>query len=374
MAARRQNRVPGPAAGRFASAPAVEALLASGSYRGLRALLPVLGLEPNQRRTAQVLCDFALSIIDLDAEDWDSFPDVPGELRALARSASIPQNPLARERGALQSLVPTFGILQDVLAVRHRQRDLAGVLMVCHIVGEYLPILAWEPHLGHAADPPRLVEHATREGSLWGVEKDDPRSRDCEHPLSLRGSLREGLRVGSPRPEWTEEDYVRIWGRYLDRDHSRVASALMTCGLLVTEGRPRPLRACIGKCPMWRALPGDRDDLGDRLVLAGQLVESPIVALRHSAPVGHAFGVPSPKELAAAWAQTVDTLTSPWAGSRRNPLTAEALREPVRTPSGEDVVEPLPGLSVVISAVAGRAIAPYGIFAEVDGLIRAAIT
>lgn len=332
-----------------------EALLSAGSYRGLRAVLPELGLQPERRRTAEMLCELATSITDLDAEDWADLPAVPQRIRAAARAAGIPQDPNARERGALGSLVPIFAILQEVIAVRRHQQDLAGVLMVCHIMSEYLPLLAWEPHLGHAGDPPRLAEHVTRPGSLWGVDRDDPRSRDCAHSPSLRGSLREMVRVGRPRPEWSAEQHERIWRKYLDHDHSRVSGALATCGLTDTDGRPRSLRACEGKCTVWSELPGDKAALADRLALAGLFVESPLIALRHAAPVGHGFGVPSPDELHAAWRATWEQLTQPWAG-RHNPLTG---RDP-------DPGEALPGLAALVTAVAGTEITPSAVFAEID--------
>ncbi|WP_153505272.1 hypothetical protein [Cumulibacter manganitolerans] len=337
----------------------VDALLSAPSYRGLRAILPVLDLEPARRRTAQTLCDYALSILALDAEDWTDFPHVPARLREIARAANVPQDPAAKDRGALGSLAPTFAILQEVIAVRHRQGDLAGVLLVCHIMSEYLPLLAWEPHLGHAGDPPRLVELVTRPGSLWGIDRDEPRGRECAHSPTLRGSLREAVRVGRPSKEWSREDHGRIWREYLERDHSRVSAALSTCGLL-EAGRPRPLRACERKCAVWRDLPGDKEALADRLVIAGQFVELPLVALRHAAPVGHGFGVPTAKELAAAWARTWSQLTASWPG-RRNPL---------QDADGARAGEPLPGLAAMVDAVAGRAIAPTGVFADVDALLR----
>lgn len=345
----------------------VQALLAAGSYRGVRSLLPVLDIPAQQRRAAQQLCDFALSIIDLDAEDWSGLGDVPAELERAARAGHVPQQPTAKDRGALESLEPTFAIMLEVVAVRYRQRDLAGVLMVCHIMSEYLPLLAWEPHLGHAGDPPRLADHVTREGSLWAIDRDHPRSRECAHSLSIRSSLREVIRVGRPAKEWSQEEYQRFWREYLDRDHSRVATGLHTCGLTEGDGRPRSLRACATKCAVWEALPGDKADLADRLAIAGQFVESPLIALRHAAPVGHGFGVPSAKEIDRAWDKTWRELSTKWSG-RQNPLEARARK------TGADAGEPLPGLSAMVSAIAGRQIAPSTLFREVDALLLAALS
>lgn len=340
----------------------VQALLSAGSYRGVRSLLPVLDLPAQRRRTAQHLCDFALSIIDLDAEDWSAFTDVPAELKHAADAAHVPQHPGSKDRGALESLALTFAIMLEVVAVRHRQRDLAGILMVCHIMSEYLPLLAWEPHLGHAGDPPRLAAHVSREDSLWGIDRDDPRSRECAHSLSLRSSLREVIRVGRPAKEWSQEEHLRFWREYLDRDHSRVASGLHTCGLTEGEGRPRSLRACATKCAVFDALPGDKADLADRLAIAGQFVESPLIALRHAAPVGHGFGVPNAKEIDRAWDKTWSTLTAKWSG-RQNPLETRSRKK------GVDADEPLSGLTAMVSAIAGREIAPSTLFTQIDTLL-----
>lgn len=349
-----------------AATPYVEALLAAGSYRGLRAVLPALDLTPEGRRTAQILCDYAISIIDLDAEDWTDFPDVPRDLRDTARAANVPQDPGAKNRGALESLVPTFAIMQEIVGVRHRQGDHTGVLMVCHIMSEYLPLLAWEPNLGHAGDPPRLAGHVVREGSLWGIDRDDPRSRDCAHSPSIRGSLREAVRVGRPHKEWSPEEYERFWREYLDRDHSRVASGLATCGLTEGDGRPRSLRACANKCAVWHEARGDKAALADRLAIAGLFIESPLIALRHAAPVGHGFGVPTAREVARAWEKTWHDLTAAWTG-RRNPVAATPRKK------GSDVAEPLPGLSAMVSAVAGREVRPSTVFERVDTLLRQAL-
>ena len=49
-----------------------------------------------------------------------------------------------------------------------------------------------------------------------------------------------------------------------------------------------------------------RRDLDARVRLALVYVGSPLVALRHHAPVGHFFGVPSVQEISAAWLADLD--------------------------------------------------------------------
>ena len=85
-------------------------------------------------------------------------------------------------------------------------------------------------------------------------------------------------------------------------------------------------------------------EIGCRTALS--YVDSPIVRLRHTAPVGHGFGVPSPREVLAAWEQTRETL------SRHQPA--------VLTQDGF----PLPGLPSLFSALAGSPVTPDTILAD----------
>ena len=342
---------------------ALDALIDGANYSGLREVAATLALPDDKRVELLRLLDYAASIAALDAEDWVDFADAPGDLGADASAAAVPQDPEAADRGALESLVPTYSMLLEVIGVRHRQGNITAMLMICHIMSEYFPILAWQSHLGHAADPPRLAAYVGQQGSLWGIDADDKRSRDCTHPLSLRGSLRNAVHIATRNQSWDAEEYARLWRRYLDRDHSRVAEGLAICGRQ-SAGRPDPLRACERKCPVGASVPGDREALADRLALAAVFTESDLIALRHSAPVGHGFGVPSEAELQHAWKQTWAQLTKPWKGQRRNPL--EHATQP-----GDG--EALPGLGALVSAVAGGEVAASGVLAEVDESIRALV-
>jgi len=98
-----------------------------------------------------------------------------------------------------------------------------------------------------------------------------------------------------------------------------------------------------------------------RLALVYQ--DSAIVALRHHAPVGHFFGVPSTSEIAEAWLATWERLTTPWPDGS-NPLTL---------PGAVDLGEPgeaLPGMSRLVSAVAGRPIGPGHLIRTIGGQIN----
>jgi hypothetical protein len=91
--------------------------------------------------------------------------------------------------------------------------------------------------------------------------------------------------------------------------------------------------------------------LDARIRLAMLYIDSPIVALRHHAPVGHFFGVPSVAEISEAWLLTWEKVSAPWSDGS-NPVLAPGVE--ARTPMGEA----LPGLSALVSAVAGRPVGP----------------
>ncbi|HWJ53250.1 MAG TPA: hypothetical protein VNT24_07750, partial [Propionibacteriaceae bacterium] len=94
-----------------------------------------------------------------------------------------------------------------------------------------------------------------------------------------------------------------------------------------------------------------RRNLDARVRLAILYIDSPIVALRHHAPVGHFFGVPSAAEISAAWLLTWEKVSAPWPDGA-NPLLDPGLTS--RAPKQEA----LPGLSALVTAVAGRPVGP----------------
>ncbi|MGI8693317.1 MAG: hypothetical protein ACR2JK_10535 [Geodermatophilaceae bacterium] len=321
-------------------------LLSRRRYAALDAITPYLpDLDAAARADIRGLCRFALRVLELDAEDFASLSGVPRELSGLIASAHIPAKPLQPDRGALGSMRPTYRLFLEVLAARWERGELSSVLAVLHLMAEYLPLLAWEPVLGHAGDPARLGLAVRGVGSRWATG--DPR---CDHQPSLRRSLRTALHI-------VDQDAVQ-WQRYLDRDHSRVSAALGQCASHPTKGRPDPGRLCSTPCTVWTRLdPARAEDLERRMTLVGLFVDSPVLALRHAAPVGHGFGVPDRAELLEDWQATWVRLSLPWKGGR-NPLH--------EAPAND---APLPGLQAFLSAVAGTQMQPLGVLARVDELL-----
>lgn len=302
----------------------------------------VADLPPETAAEVRLLCSFGQRLIDLDAEDFGvpertgdpavDVHEVPGHLLSRARASRMPQSAKERTRGALRTLRPAYALLLEVIEARWRRREMAALVAVVHIAAEYLPLLAWEPVLGHAGDPALLPAAVAGPGSRFGVPPRPGRRRECDLTRPEQSAAERALRVaGEPGPGWRA---------YLDRQHSTLASALGKCAA-----------SCRTPCHVVTRLPGDvLAALTQRCRLAAEFADGALVRLRHAAPVGHGFGVPSPEEVEEAWARTRTSLGN--------------------QPLGRGVVEPamtypLPGLPELFSAAAGRPIAPDTLLRDV---------
>ena len=290
----------------------------------------------------QQLCAFGQRLLDLDAEDFgdaDAATDanvetaiaarvdggeVPADLRERALACRMPQSPGERHRGALGSLLPGYRLLLEVIAARFHRRETTAVVAAVHIASEYAPLLVWERVLGHAADPVLLPDVVGGDGSSWG-DLDD---RNCRHTKPEKSAAKRVLAVA--------RENAMGWRAYLDRQHSNVSHALAVCAV-----------QCAKPCAVYLRL----DDTAAGIVRAGcrlalLLNDSPIVRLRHSAPVGHGFGVPSRPELLEAWERSRRSL------ARFAPVVAE-----------EDDFA-LPGFLQLVSALAGQPMVPDTLLAD----------
>lgn len=277
------------------------------------------------------LCTFGQRLLDLDAEDFGEDGGVPSSLTRRALACRMPQSPREHAGGALESLVPAYALLLEVVSVRWRRREMAAVVATVHIMSEYLPLLAWESVLGHAGDPLRMDAAVGGPGSRFG---DQTRDAVCPHNSAERsagaGLRRAGRSDGS-------------WRGYLDRQHSNVAHALAVCAA-----------ECRHPCSvMTRLAPADAELLERRSTLALAFTDSPIVRLRHSAPVGHGFGVPSPGEVAEAWTRT-----------------RQRLGQPARPEDGFV----LPGLASFVSSLAPRPFGPDTLLHDTASAVASALT
>lgn len=280
----------------------------------------------------QQLCAFGQRLLDLDAEDFGNEDaasgantehavasrvteaGVPADLRMRALECRMPQSARESHRGALGSLRPAYRLLLEVIDARFRRSETTAVVAAVHIASEYAPLLVWERVLGHAGDPALLPGAVSGEGSSWG-DLDD---RGCPHTKSEKSAARRSVLVA--------RENEAGWRSYLNRQHSNMSHALAVCA----ASCPRP-------CAVYNRL-GPRDaeavTVGSRIALV--LNDSPIIRLRHSAPVGHGFGVPSRTELLEAWDRSRTSL------ARLAPSI------------GEDDGFALPGFANLVSSLAGR--------------------
>ncbi|MFC6084911.1 hypothetical protein [Sphaerisporangium aureirubrum] len=276
------------------------------------------------------LCEFGQRLLTLDAEDFAAEVDagiVPAPLRRRARDCHMPQTAREQPRGALASLRPAYGLLLEVIKVRWERRELSSLMAAVHIAGEYLPLLAFEPVLGHAGDPARWPEGLRAEGSRFGAIGD----RECDHTKPEKSAAERTLRVAHEPPAG--------WRAYFDRQHSQLAGALATC-----------VARCRNPCTAMDWVPVEsREDLVARCKTARAFADTPLVRLRHAAPVGHGFGVPSPEEVQDAWARSRAQLARTVPGQAA--LTGDAF--------------PLQGLPALFSAVAAAPIVPATLLADV---------
>lgn len=331
----------------------IRSLLRGHWYDALAAVLADDRSDDARLQHAAQLAVAAKRILDLDAED---FGVIGGEFSSpwarMLEEASFPAAPRDSQRGALGSLVGLYELMLEVLELRAQRHEPLQVVVTSHLIGEYLPLLAWEPRLGHAGDPLRMRASV---GERWGTA-----SPECSHSSAARATAKRSLNA-------CDGDVVG-YTAYLDKFHSRLGNALAVCAMnhatVAAGDRPDVGETCPVPCS-W-ALKGsleERRDVDARVRLALLYQDSAIVALRHHAPVGHFFGVPSTSEIAEAWVATWERLTAPWPDGS-NPLTV-----PDAVDLGE-ADEALPGMSRLVSAVAGRPIGPGHLVRTIGGQIK----
>ena len=170
---------------------------------------------------ARDLAVAAKRVLDLDAEDYDQ---IASHFRGSPwaddlASACFPQLPRQQNRGALGSLLPLMALMLEVVDLRAERAEPLQVVVTAHLIGEYLPQLAWESVLGHAGDPLRLPDDV---GERWGT--DDPA---CPHGSALRTTARRALNAAAGD--------TAGFTAYLDRFHSRQGAALAMCATMAGE-------------------------------------------------------------------------------------------------------------------------------------------
>ncbi|MEV0646736.1 hypothetical protein AB0I28_15875 [Phytomonospora sp. NPDC050363] len=309
------------------------------AFGDVRALLPGFELPAPKLARMRRLCLFGQRLADLDAEDFDmdglegAQPDLVS-LVERAKRCRMPQEPGEADRGALKTMRPAFRLLLEVLEARWRRADMAGLVSCAHIMSEYLPLLVWESVWGHAADPALLPATVDVMGSRFG-DRQAQEERRCDHNRTDAGATQRALKVASGPGEG--------WRAYLDRQHSNVSHALAVCA-----------SRCRNRCGVVNSLDKPvRDSLEDRCSVALSFGDSALIRLRHAAPVGHGFGVPSREEVSEVWARSREAL------AKRGEIGAA-----VATDDGFC----LPGLPSLFTALAGVELVPDTLLRDVADL------
>lgn len=314
-------------------------------------------LAGEDRRRVLALCEAGNRLLKLDAADFAEVDGVPDGLRADVLAMQFPQRPDGEARGSLESLLPLYGLMLEALAVHWDRGDTVYVLLVLHLMAEYLPLLAWEGQLGHAGDP--LLLRPQVEGTLWGTS-------ECPMPGHRRSAATRVLAMDVDKPGGGV--HPQQWAAYLDRWHARVSGALRQCASRPGDGRPNPQDGgCDRECGVIALAGAAVPDLAARMALATDYAGSPMMALRHSAPVGHFFGVPDGAEVRASWDQTVAWICRGWRGDGPHG------GNPVGGGLTVDGDEPLPGLHALLSVVAGRPVAPSRLLGRLRDEVAAAV-
>lgn len=320
-----------------------------------------------QERIAGGLCAFGQRLLDLSAEDTGMPQGVPQALTIEAGRTQFPFSRHDRDRGALDSLAPLYALMLEALAVRWTRGEMLMVLSLLHLMGEYLPILAWESTLGHAADPRRLPAFVGVLGSLWGATTNGG-SRGA-FPSSDTGSA--GVHCPHASAEAAAADKVRSgaairsdkeWNEFLRHWYSPLSSALAQCATRRRVALPgkRSTRVCRAPCTVWTQLAEDvRVDLAARVRVASLYALSPLLRLRHHAPIGHFFGVPNRGEVRAAWRESITAIEK-----RTDDDAPPDLCEALHALAADDVGE-LPGqVAAFVTVVAGRPVRPSDLLAR----------
>lgn len=261
-------------------------------FAAAHAVLIELGYEVNSRPLQ--LCEVGYRVSQLDGEDFEQLshtPGLPSDVASFLKQCSWPTSLADADGTALDDLIPTFQLLLEIAELKTVRRDWPDVLAVIHLISEYLPLLAWQPVLGHAGRPDKL------QATLVG--------RSMHHkPCSLNNmqhSQIESLLSLRLRDESFDLD------EYVRKDHSRMADALTECSGRMNLANNLTSVVFVrmelnhSKVPEESASIREKEDLAFRTSIARAFSESAIVHMRHTSPVGHFFAVPGKSKVTKEW-------------------------------------------------------------------------
>jgi hypothetical protein len=299
------------------------------------------------------LCRFGqralrLDVLDLDVDLAQRLNhELAGPLAETARGLMFPDSARQQRRGSLTAMRPLMGLVLEALTVRWRRDELLHVLALLHLVGEYLGHIAWESTIDHSGDPLQFHGGFGGAGSAWG----DAAADDCGHSRSHRHLARR-MNEGDPLTSKGE------WDDFLRSDYSRVGGLFLTCATR-SGGRiwgRQPRRCDHATCPVWWGLDESTStSLERRTRVALWFGDSPLLKVRHAAPIGHFFGVPDKAEIVVAFDE----------------LAGKLRRQGVDVDGGDDVPS---RTSQIVSIVAGEPTPPTDLLAATAEAVSIALS
>lgn len=327
--------------------------------RGAQRRAVLLALPSRSLELLRALAPFANALANVDLVGARELLDADrtGSLaswHAAVAEASFPVAPGARGRSALDDLRPVYGLLLDALELRWRQRDMVATVSLLHLASEYAVHLAWQSVFGHPGDPRRLMRDAIAPGSRFGSDDEA-----CPH-RAASASLARQVRLGAPSRG------TSAWTRFLTSSYSRLDLPLTQCALrrnVAYRSGDTPAMNCETGCGfVGRLPPASRQQLEVSVALAALLSRSDLIGLRHQAPPGHFFDVPTPAEVDREWSELVRKVPDRL-GHLPIPDDLHALHH-----------GPLPRrLAAFLSLIAGTPIAPAGVLPSVGRAMLACL-
>jgi hypothetical protein len=250
-------------------------------------------------------------IVQLDAEDFpvaDHCPELPDETRRLLRQATAHRSDGA-QGGQLASLNAASSVLLEVLQLHYGGGQFDRVVGILHLLGEYLPLLAWESVLGNAGEPSTVRDRILRGNRDW-VRRHHPCPRG-QKPYVIREAI---ARLATA----SRGERDALWQNYFKERRSSVADLLESCALCARDDLGGTKAVPGAPCGI-EPQPDESADLPVRMASIRVFKRSEPIRQRHQSPHGHAFSVPSQDEFDAAWASATSAVLE----SPEFPLTAE---------------------------------------------------
>lgn len=330
------------------------------------------------------LCLVGATVMDLDADTFAGLEGVnllPNHTRRHLRACAMPTADVRQEQwrdylkyGALANMRPLYALMLELVDEYYDRHEITQVLALLHLMSDHLGQLAWQSALPNLHPRTVAAVIGPRRGSnqkqaAWIAARPSnhwARRTDC----SVDGAWTTVLRSYSDYSPKPLVDALRSSG-------TRTSAAIVGC--MAPGGLAAPGKSCPNPCSVQAQTDAALDAAGrppmrPRAALAAAFADSPVVAARHSSPVGHFFTLPSARELDALWLESMLTITSQWQ------TAAECVPGwPQGWQFGQTGNERLSGLAALVGNVAGLAgpltksdVLPSVRTAAIDALERAA--